>query len=165
MFVLRGVQWKKDEEVVRTKIVTTSSSSKEIIGGSVYVKTGKKARIKRCWWCRQIANIVVSLPLALDQKEGYFCCDQCAMAYAVDRSSIEKEKYAHSVALLHHRWAENGNTEPLKRAPHWKLLEEHDGCLSVQEWKRDCGMFSYIETCNAHPLKNLQRNSLWFKEE
>lgn len=69
------------------------------------------------------------------ETDGVFCSFNCCFAFI--RDNRHDPRYMSSAMLLHHLYA---TTQPVKQqlhpAPHWRLLQEYGGPLTIDEFRK-----------------------------
>jgi hypothetical protein len=111
-----------------------------------------------CWWCRNTFKTQpIGCPLKYNEKdeeagffntEGFFCSFSCCKAYILDQKS--SPKYKESLTLLSLLFFKLYNCKPdFPTAPSWKLLKEHGGHLTINEFRSSLGKLVYRETVNT----------------
>lgn len=126
----------------------------------------KLTKIK-CWWCKNsFDNYPLGIPLKLKnnlqssntkcdtilhlQVEGVVCSFCCGKSYIVDTTTkIYGSRYKDSLSLLN--WLFNiskQNSIEIPFAPHWNLLQDFGGHLTINEFRASFGKIKYIPTPN-----------------
>lgn len=102
----------------------------------------------KCWWCH---NAFTNSPLGCPIKhvispsstpssnigyyltKGYFCSWNCLLGYGNSIKNIPE--FNECIQLIYMMFHENGNTGEIQPAPHFSLLKEYGGPLSIEEYR------------------------------
>lgn len=87
------------------------------------------------------------------ETEGLFCSFPCVKAYIIDQLSRTKSgKYKRALTLLtfmYQKLMNPDNVAVIPSAPHWKMLSDYGGHLTVDEFRLIHGNYEYEETVNV----------------
>jgi len=96
-------------------------------------------------------NKLIIEPKAYYETDGIFCSFNCCMAFIEDPENKHNPLYANSRTLLIGMYnelnADNGSTDPVLEiipAPHWRMLDEHGGPLTIQKFRETFNKILYI---------------------
>lgn len=85
------------------------------------------------------------------ETDGIFCSFNCCIAWIKDNSY--NNLYTNSIYLLHEMYNKCfGVTHIIQQAPHWRLLSDYGGNMSIQDYR---STFNKIIYDNAHPIRNI----------
>lgn len=97
--------------------------------------------------------------------DGIFCSFNCAMSFIRDNShdSFYKESYS----LLYAMYFDFVGKKPdrIVPAPHWRLLSDFGGTLSIYEFRKSFQMVSYEFLYNIRDIIDMKPMSKVFKEK
>jgi hypothetical protein len=115
--------------------------------------TNKQLSKTNCFWCRhKFDTRPIGCPVYYDTKtgiyqtEGIFCSFNCCLAYINDYS--DKMTYKHSRHLLMKMYIDifkPGTIKPLYPSPHWRLLADYGGNLTIEEFRNSFQNSLYID--------------------
>jgi hypothetical protein len=124
----------------------------------------------RCFWCKlPFDSLPVPCPLKLTKDgkfviENSFCSFECCKAYIIDNSRFIK--YRESLSLLHLLYATINNikdfsTIKINIAPHWSLLDEFGGPMSIEEFRNYTSSMLIHETYNQITVEAIALKSIY----
>lgn len=82
------------------------------------------------------------------ETDGIFCSFNCCMAYINDPENKHNPLYSQSECLLIKMYNElnkEEKTEEIMPAPHWRVLLEHGGHLSIDQYRESFNKVSYTD--------------------
>lgn len=134
---------------------------------------------KPCWWCRHpFYTTPIGCPLRyyphsennplqkrFEEKmkeanyknstndffetEGLFCSFPCCKAYIISqKSNVKYKESCPLLTLLYKNLMDNSSTI-FPEAPHWSILKDYGGHLSIEEFRASFGQLEFIETVNV----------------
>ena len=141
----------------------------------------KLTKIK-CWWCKNsFDTLPLGCPIRKDENkilmEGVMCSFPCVKTY-IKNIGCEGIRYKDSMSILNYLYdifKENSSfsksdifkennkidNELIPDAPHWNLLKEFGGHLSIEEFRSTFGKIKYTKTSNillvSYPLLYTER--------
>jgi len=106
-----------------------------------------------CWWCRNLIpsdTQIIGCPLKYSNEiftcEGCFCSFNCVKAYIEDINHFNI-KYRESIGLLTLLYSKTFSQDILYTtiypAPHWSLLKEYGGSLSIEQFRNEFQRIKY----------------------
>lgn len=116
---------------------------KSNINGEVYELT---ENISNCGNVASTPEILVeTLNNAYYETDGVFCSFNCLLAFI--RDNKHNSIYKHSENLMYRMYFEIfGEHKKLLPAPHWRLLSEYGGTLSIDDFRESFNKVEYIQT-------------------
>jgi hypothetical protein len=95
--------------------------------------------------------------------DGIFCSFNCALAFIKEHN--HDVFYKESYSLLNYLYyAFIGKKEKLLSAPHWRLLKEYGGNLTIEEFRNTFYRTEYEFMFNVRDIKEMRSISKVFKE-
>lgn len=81
------------------------------------------------------------------QTDGIFCSFNCCIAYiqASENKHNPLYRYSESLLLKMYNSINPENTSEISPAPHWKLLTEFGGHLSIEQFRQSFNKVTYID--------------------
>jgi hypothetical protein len=94
----------------------------------------------KCWWCRSCFN-TPSLELPEDYYNdtffciGHFCSFNCMKKYNLELNDHLIWKRDSLINLFYYKI--HKNYKEITPAPHWMILKEYGGCLTIEEFRNN----------------------------
>jgi len=94
----------------------------------------------KCWWCRSCFN-TPSLELPEDYYNdtffciGHFCSFNCIKKYNLELNDHLIWKRDSLINLFYYKI--HKNYKEITPAPHWMILKEYGGCLTIEEFRNN----------------------------
>lgn len=94
----------------------------------------------KCWWCRSCFN-TPSLELPEDYYNdtffciGHFCSFNCMKKYNLELNDHIIWKRDSLINLFYYKI--HKNYKEITPAPHWMILKEYGGCLTIEEFRNN----------------------------
>jgi hypothetical protein len=97
--------------------------------------------------------------------DGNFCSFNCIQAFIND--NIHNKLYCNSAHLLLKMYYDISNSEikEIKPAPHWRLLEEYGGPLSIEKFRESFNVAEYEYHGNIHNIPKFSPVGMLFNKK
>ena len=106
---------------------------------------------------------IISLPFDHYLTDGIFCSFNCCLAFIKDNSYdiLYKESYS----LLHSMYFDmvGKNMAKIIKSPHWRLLKDFGGNLSIEDFRKNLNIIDYKFVFNLrdmHTISKVYKQSL-----
>jgi hypothetical protein len=163
-------QKKYEPTVAKVADISTKNGPKIVLNFNKSSLNNEECSNLHCWWCRySIPNDVQVLgcPLRFAEEtficEGSFCSFNCIKAYIEDKNHYNM-KYRESISLTILYYSKIFNLtisySNIFTAPHWSLLKNYGGNLSIEEFRNEFQRIEYYGPTGSlirditKPLKN-----------
>jgi hypothetical protein len=99
------------------------------------------------------------------ETDGNFCSFNCIQAFITD--NIHNKLYENSKHLLLKMYRDISNKEikEIKPAPHWRLLEEYGGPLSIEKFRDSFNFAEYEYQGNIHNIPKFSPVGMLFNKK
>jgi hypothetical protein len=96
--------------------------------------------------------------------DGIFCSFNCVLAFIKDNN--QDIFYKESYSLLHCMYYDlvGKRITKILPAPHWRLLKDYGGSMSIEEFRNTMNMISYKFAFNVREIKDMKSISKIYKE-
>jgi hypothetical protein len=100
---------------------------------------------------------IVPFPYDHYLTDGIFCSFNCVLSFIKDNH--QDVLYKESYSLLHCLYHDlvGKKVEKIKPSPHWRLLNEYGGPLSISEYRKSINMIDYKFMFNLRDMKSISK--------
>lgn len=97
------------------------------------------------------------------ETDGIFCSFNCCLAFIQSPENSHNPFYSSSEQLLNYMYKEMTNIDPeIVPAPHWRVLENYGGNLTIDEFRNSFNKVQYISHGRCAPIGTIFEDKIKF---